>query len=59
MREPATLRARALAAYELRVGPPRTLPNTKLCLRVEMALGQVYPPEYQRVQYAFKDSMIH
>jgi len=25
----------------------------------EMTLKQVYPSEYQRVQYAFKNSMIH
>ena len=33
--------------------------NTKQCLRVVMTLEQAYPLEYQRVQCAFKDSMIH
>src|SRR5947209_20306645 len=37
----------------------RRTPNTKLGLKVEMTLEQAYPPEYQRVQCAFKDSMIH
>ena len=34
-------------------------PNTKPGLRVEMTLEQACPPEYQRAQCAFKDSMIH
>jgi hypothetical protein len=34
-------------------------PNSKRCLMVVMTLEQAYPPEYQRVQCAFKDSMIH
>ena len=38
----------------------RALPNTKeLTLRGVMTLEQVCPSEYQRAQYAFKDSMIH
>jgi len=38
-------------------------PNAKetsfLSFETIMTLKQAYPPEYQRVQYAFKDSMIH
>lgn len=34
-------------------------PTHKPCLRAAMTLGQAYPPEYQGVQCAFKDSMIH
>ena len=34
-------------------------PNSKQSLRFEMTLEQAYPPEYWRVQCAFKDSMIH
>ena len=34
-------------------------PNTKQSLRVVMTLEQACPPEYQRAQCAFKDSMIH
>lgn len=37
----------------------RQCPNTKPGLRVEMTLEQACPPEYQRAQCAFKDSMIH
>jgi hypothetical protein len=38
---------------------PEAEPNTKQSLRVAMTLEQAYPLEYQRVQCAFKDSMIH
>ena len=34
-------------------------PNTKQSLRVVMTLEQACPPEYQRAQCAFKNSMIH
>jgi hypothetical protein len=34
-------------------------PKTKQSLRVVMTLEQACPPEYQRAQCAFKDSMIH
>jgi hypothetical protein len=45
-------------AHEFRARP-RAGPITKRGLRVEMALEQVCPPEYQGAQCAFKDSMIH
>jgi hypothetical protein len=47
------------AATDFEVHHCWVTPNTKLGLRVEMTLEQAYPPEYQRVQCAFKDSMIH
>jgi hypothetical protein len=37
----------------------RATSNIKLSLIVVLALEQVCPPEYQRAQCAFKDSMIH
>ena len=45
-------------AHEFRARPRAGL-ITKQGLRVEMALEQVCPPEYQGAQCAFKDSMIH
>jgi hypothetical protein len=44
VREPATLRVRAMAAYELWAGPLRTLPNTKLSLRVRNGARTGVPP---------------
>jgi hypothetical protein len=46
-------------AEEFEARPHRAAPNTKQSLSVVMTLEQVCPPEYQRAQYAFKDSMIH
>jgi hypothetical protein len=37
----------------------KTGPITEQGSRVEMALEQACPPEYQGAQCAFKDSMIH
>jgi hypothetical protein len=52
-----TLEAECHCQYFL--GVPEVASNAKQCLRVAMTLEQAYPPEYQRVQCAFKDSMIH
>ena len=46
-------------AADFRASPEGLPPNTKRCLRGVMTLGQACPPEYQRAQCAFKDSMIH
>ena len=54
-----TLEARTPSPRSSRHVRQRTLPNTKQSLRVEMTLEQACPPEYQRAQCAFKDSMIH
>ena len=51
--------SRRTAPYEFRARPCGVWPITKLGLRVEMALEQACPPEYQGAQCAFKDSMIH
>jgi hypothetical protein len=49
----------AAAPYAFRAPPCGGGPITKPGLRVEMALEQACPPEYQGAQCAFKDSMIH
>ena len=42
-----------------RPNPTSKLRLTKLGVEVFMTLKQAYSSEYQRVQFAFKDSMIH
>ena len=53
-----TLRSGSSGRRTLGPGSPPG-PNTKPGLIGEMTLEQACPPEYQRAQCAFKDSMIH